>query len=42
MVNLCWNLMPGMIIWEIWKEMNRCIFRNASLPEEKLKEAIIS
>jgi hypothetical protein len=27
-VNLCWNLMPGMIIWEIWKERNRRIFRN--------------
>jgi hypothetical protein len=42
MVNLCWNLMPGMIIWAIWKERNRCIFRNESLPEGKLKEAIIS
>jgi ribonuclease HI len=42
MVNLCWNLMPGMIIWAIWKERNRRIFRNESLPEGKLKEAIIS
>jgi hypothetical protein len=22
MVNLCWNLMSGMIIWAIWKERN--------------------
>jgi hypothetical protein len=42
MVNLCWNLMPGMIIWAIWKERNRRIFRNESLPEGKLKETIIS
>jgi hypothetical protein len=31
-----------MIIWEIWKERNRRIFRNESRPEEKLKETIIS
>jgi hypothetical protein len=42
MVNLYWNLMLGMIIWGIWKERNRRIFRNESLREEKLKEAIIS
>jgi hypothetical protein len=42
MVNLCWNLMPGMIIWEMWKERNRRIFKNESLPKGKLKEAIIS
>jgi hypothetical protein len=29
-VNLCWNLISRMIIWEIWKERNRCIFRNQS------------
>jgi hypothetical protein len=42
MVNLCWNLMPWMIIWAIWKERNRHIFMNESLSEGKLKEAIIS
>jgi ribonuclease HI len=31
-----------MIIWEIWKERNRRIFRNESWPEGKLKETIIS
>jgi ribonuclease HI len=31
-----------MIIWEIWKERNRRIFRNESRPEGKLKETIIS
>jgi hypothetical protein len=41
-VNLCWILIPGMIIWAIWKERNRRIFRNESLPEGKLKEKIIS
>jgi hypothetical protein len=42
MVNLCWNLMAGMIIWAIWKERNRRIFKNESLTKGKLKEAIIS
>jgi hypothetical protein len=41
-VNLCWTLIPGMIIWAIWKERNRHIFRNQSWPEGKIKETIIS
>jgi ribonuclease HI len=31
-----------MIIWSIWKERNRRIFRNQSWPEGKIKETIIS
>jgi hypothetical protein len=31
-----------MIIWTVWKEQNRCIFKNEILPEEKIKEKIIS
>jgi ribonuclease HI len=31
-----------MIIWAIWKERNRCIFKNESRPKGKLKETIIS
>jgi hypothetical protein len=42
MVNLCWNLMSGMIIWAIWKERNWRIFRNEILPKGNLKDAIIS
>jgi hypothetical protein len=41
-VNLCWTLIPGMIIWTIWKERNRHIFKNESLPKGKIKEKIIS
>jgi hypothetical protein len=41
-VNLCWTLIPGMIIWTIWKERNRRIFKNESLSEGKIKEKIIS
>jgi ribonuclease HI len=41
-VNLCWILSPGMIIWSIWKERNRRIFRNQSWPEGKIKETITS
>jgi hypothetical protein len=37
MVNLYWNLTLGMIIWAIWKEQNRHIFRNESIPEKKDK-----
>jgi hypothetical protein len=29
-VNLCWDLTSGMVIWEIWKEINRRLFRNES------------
>jgi hypothetical protein len=42
MVNLCWTLMSRMIIWEIWKEWNRCIFKNEIIPTERIKEAIVS
>jgi hypothetical protein len=41
-VNLCWTLILGMIIWTIWKEMNRCIFKNEILWEGNIKEKIIS
>jgi hypothetical protein len=41
-VNLCWTLIPGMIIWAIWKERNRRIFRNQNWLEGKIKETIIS
>jgi hypothetical protein len=41
-VNLCWTLIPGMIIWAIWKERNRRIFRNQSWTTGKIKETIIS
>jgi hypothetical protein len=42
MVNCCWTLTSGMIMWEIWKEQNRRIFRNESIPIERIKEAIVS
>jgi ribonuclease HI len=42
MVNLCWNLTSGMIIWAIWKEWNRCIFRNERIPTKRIKETIVS
>jgi hypothetical protein len=42
MVNLCWSLTSGMVIWAIWKERNMHIFRNDNLPTERLKDAIVS
>ena len=41
-VNLCWTLILGMIIWTIWKERNRCIFKNEIIWEGNIKEKIIS
>jgi ribonuclease HI len=41
-VNLSWILIPGMIIWAIWKERNRRIFKNQKWTVEKIKETIIS
>jgi hypothetical protein len=34
--------MPGMIIWTIWKERNRCIFKNEGLLKGNIKDTIIS
>jgi hypothetical protein len=39
-VNLCWTLIPVMIIWAIWKEWNRCIFRNQIWMTGKIKGTI--
>jgi hypothetical protein len=39
-VNLCWGLTPGFFIWEIWKERNKIIFHNESLPINNLIETI--
>jgi hypothetical protein len=40
MVNLCWGLTPGIVIWAIWKERNRRIFNNESLPFTKVVDSI--
>jgi hypothetical protein len=40
LVNLCWGLTSGMVIWEIWKERNRRIFKNEALPITKVVESI--
>jgi hypothetical protein len=42
MVNLYGNITSGMIIWEIWKERNKCIFRNENIPTERMKDEIVS
>jgi hypothetical protein len=42
MVNLYWNLTSSMIIWAIWKERNRCIFRNERILTKRIKETIVS
>jgi ribonuclease HI len=32
LLNRIWQLLPGFILWQAWKERNRRIFKNASLP----------
>ena len=34
--NKLWNICPSILIWEIWKERNRRIFRNLELGSEEL------
>jgi ribonuclease HI len=31
-LNRIWQLLPGFILWQVWKERNRRLFRNDSLP----------
>jgi hypothetical protein len=39
-VNLCGTLILVMIIWAIWKERNRCVFRNQIWMTRKIKEIV--
>jgi hypothetical protein len=32
LLNRIWQLLPGFILWQTWKERNRRIFKNTSLP----------
>jgi ribonuclease HI len=32
LLNRIWQLLPGFILWQTWKERNRRIFRNTSFP----------
>jgi hypothetical protein len=31
-LNMIWKLIPGFIVWQIWKERNRCIFHSDAPP----------
>lgn len=35
-LNFLWKLIPGFLMWTIWKERNRRIFKDHSLPLETL------
>jgi hypothetical protein len=41
-VNLYWTLIPGMIIWEMWKEQNQRIFKNQLWTAGNIKGTIIA
>jgi hypothetical protein len=32
LLNRIWQLLPGFILWQVWKERNRRLFRNVFLP----------
>eukprot|EP00253_Pinus_taeda_P027356 PITA_27356 len=40
-LNLAWALMPSFIIWNIWKEMNKRIFKNEKNPALSLFDHIL-
>eukprot|EP00253_Pinus_taeda_P028947 PITA_28947 len=35
-LNYLWNIIPGTVLWNIWKERNRHIFKNKSSPIEEI------
>eukprot|EP00253_Pinus_taeda_P005945 PITA_05945 len=35
-LNYLWNIIPGTVLWNIWKERNRRIFKNQSSPIEEI------
>jgi len=32
LLNSLWKIIPGLLMWTIWKERNRCIFREQYTP----------
>jgi len=36
LLNSLWKIVPGFLIWSIWKEWNRCIFKDQCTPIEVL------
>lgn len=36
LLNYLWNIIPGLILWSIWKERNKRIFKNQRSPIENI------
>lgn len=36
LLNTLWHLIPGLLMWNIWKERNRRIFKDQTMPLEKI------
>lgn len=34
LLNQLWRMIPGLLLWTIWKERNKCIFKDQSIPVE--------
>jgi len=41
MVNTLWKLIPGFIVWTIWRERNRRVFQNEVKTTETIKATIL-
>eukprot|EP00253_Pinus_taeda_P003713 PITA_03713 len=39
-LNTLWQIVPGIVLWNIWKERNRRIFKDQELPLEKVWKII--
>eukprot|EP00253_Pinus_taeda_P031749 PITA_31749 len=41
-LNTLWQIAPGIVMWNIWKERNRRIFRDQKIPVEEVWEIILN
>ena len=37
LLNSLWKIIPGLLIWTLWKERNRCFFKNQCTPLDNIR-----